>query len=533
MRVVGAAAGRKTPAKKFVRHPLIERYIDKYMAMLELPEAARPKVAISKSLSTDYLARAMWFSSHPQEFFLEFVEHVTNGSPRALEAIVAHEMVHVANMHADMVSILNRVDPTTGRATDELRKKMLAGEGHGRDFLRLAAKINEVEGENFVTVTSDMVQAGQAGQTKPYYVLLGKIPDGPVVVAWTVRLPKNMRGVREKIDTGHAAFIRTTDPFFASFSSKISDDGRMSLTYSRVPQVAARLAEEYEKAREYNRTHPEELASLLAVAAVKPYYVLIWRGSADRFAYAWSDDNPHYSALAVGEIRKGAVVVQTTDPRWRADRRAKIGSEMYLRKVYPLTGDKPALVKLLAEAPEVPSPYTAGSSSGRTQTDPSVEARVQHALDRFDYEGFTTSHGSTYDVLDKSLVGVRVGAGTRRTKAPHKGHDPKDVGLKPASLVTLYVRPEDGRRLGHHQQIVGEKAVAIRDGYLLLVTWNEKQAGWGISDFDRQNPILFSHTPRVGMSPLELWKPVAVGGMFGYADWHPGTPIVNVRKRTP
>ena len=359
MRAIGAAAGRKTPAKKFVRHPLIERYIDKYMAMLELPEAARPKVAITRALSTEYLALARWFSSNPEEFFLEFVEHVTNGNPRALEGIVAHEMVHVANMYADMMSVPNRVDPATGRATESLRVKMLAGDGHGRDFLRLAAKINEVEGKDFVTVTSDMVQAGHAGQSKPYYVLLGKIPDGPVYVAWTVRLPKNMTGIKEKLATGYAAFIRTTDPFFASFSSKISEDGRMSLSTSRVPQVAARLVVEYEKAREYNRTHPAELSAMLEVAAVKPYYLLLWRKAHDNLAYAWSDENPHYSALATREIQKGAVVVQTTDPRWRANRSAKIGSEFYLRMAYPLRDDRPVLAKLLAEASEVPSPFAA------------------------------------------------------------------------------------------------------------------------------------------------------------------------------
>lgn len=134
--------------------------------------------------------------------------------------------------------------------------------------------------------------------------------------------------------------------------------------------------------------------------------------------------------------------------------------------------------------------------------------------------GFKTSQGSTY-TLD--------GESTQRTKILHKGHDPKDVGLKEPSERTVYVDNQAARRTGMFGTQSGKKTLAVLpDGTIGLLGWNAKENKWGISPGDR---FPFSTTPEVGKAPLELWKGRDdEGGFRTFGKWHPGNAITEIQK---
>lgn len=356
-RTEGRAAG-KVP-KKFVTDPRVEAFVDKYMKMLDLRPNERPKIIVSRKVASGSLGTTMWFASHPTENFIEIVDYVVNGDPRALESVVAHEMAHVAcNVAHIRAAGRSGIDPSTGRASDALRRSIVLSPPHGRDFLEYAEKINAIEGERFVTVESDVVTKGLGGTSKPYYLMLIK-GDNPrlenrVWVAWAAILPKVKTQLRRAVREDEAALIRTTDPFYTSFTGKMDSKGVLVPSTTRDPAVQARLEKDYLDARRYNAAHPEELEAMLAEVSVKPYYVMILAdrdrdGNLD-LSYAWSDEHPRRSALTAGTFaRREVYVVKTTDPRFRMERRAKIGSAIVLRTIRPKSSDRPYLVKLLAE----------------------------------------------------------------------------------------------------------------------------------------------------------------------------------------
>lgn len=163
--------------------------------------------------------------------------------------------------------------------------------------------------------------------------------------------------------------------------------------------------------------------------------------------------------------------------------------------------------------------------------EPTLEERAKRALDEYDYEGFTTAKGSTYDLMPKRVQGVRVGAATQRTKSYHPEHGEKDVGLKEPSVATVYVVDDGAKRIAMHGAISVPSALIANDGYLMLVEQNEKGGDWGITKFDRENPVPYSLAPAVGASPIELWNAGMIKGMLGFGKWHPGNKIVSVRSK--
>jgi len=171
-----------------------------------------------------------------------------------------------------------------------------------------------------------------------------------------------------------------------------------------------------------------------------------------------------------------------------------------------------------------------GSLAEETR-EPTLEERAKYALDEYDFEGFTTAKGSTYEVMPKRVQGVRVGAATQRTKSYHPGHGEKDVGLKEASVATVYVADEGAKRIGMHGTMSSPSALVAKDGYVSLVERDERTGRWGITKFDRENPIPYSLSPAVGVAPIELWGAGMINGMLGFTKWHPGNKIVSVRKK--
>lgn len=133
--------------------------------------------------------------------------------------------------------------------------------------------------------------------------------------------------------------------------------------------------------------------------------------------------------------------------------------------------------------------------------------------------GFTTSKGSTYEVNGQS---------TRRNKTLHEQHDPKDVGVKEPSEITVYVDPETAREIGMWQTSNAKnKQIALTpEGELFLTSVNPYTEGASRGRDKMVSSPKYSNEPKVGLSPLELWKQDKVTGQFQRN--HPGNPIVSL-----
>lgn len=134
--------------------------------------------------------------------------------------------------------------------------------------------------------------------------------------------------------------------------------------------------------------------------------------------------------------------------------------------------------------------------------------------------GFTTSQGSAYTVSGQS---------TQRTKTPHVGHDPGDIGLKPPSEKTIYLDEDAAREVGIWNTLnASGKRIAIRGDEVLLTSLNPKTNQRGLD-----GRFKFTTDPAVGKSPLELReRSASMGqrGMEGYRWNHPGTPIREIQR---
>jgi len=181
-----------------------------------------------------------------------------------------------------------------------------------------------------------------------------------------------------------------------------------------------------------------------------------------------------------------------------------------------------------APAPTVPKgrrkPVAAPPAVVQPEPDPAVAPEPAAAVetpaapDAGRVIGFTTAKGSTYEVDEQGR--------TTRTKTQHEFHDPKDVGLKEQSAVTVYVDPEFATEVGMHGTIQNaSRRVVIRDGKVTLISrTKDSDKPWGR---DRTiAPSDYSTKPEVGKSPLELWSPDKDGY---YRSSHPGNPITELR----
>lgn len=136
--------------------------------------------------------------------------------------------------------------------------------------------------------------------------------------------------------------------------------------------------------------------------------------------------------------------------------------------------------------------------------------------------GFKTARGSTYDLYGDGT--------TQRTKSSHVdvGHDPNDVGLKERSVKTVYVDKDKVSGLSAAGVEGMEKPrVVLKDGLASLVFLN-KEGGYGRSPSGKNIP--YSETPKVGLSPLELWQPnKQFPGYEAFRGMHAGSPITELR----
>jgi hypothetical protein len=212
-----------------------------------------------------------------------------------------------------------------------------------------------------------------------------------------------------------------------------------------------------------------------------------------------------------------------TDLAQRTDQLLALGQR--LTQPVPELAPVPNTDLGLQEAPPqtiAPPPVDAAILGGTTQPAPVVELNPVATNPVVPtVSGFTTDQGSTYTVDESGR--------TTRTKSQHKLHDPKDVGLKPASEITYYVSPDAATAIGMHGSLSGKKSIAIINGKAYALSWNESQNKWGVAPSDRQGYEV-SEMPSVGLSPLELWNKNEDGT---WSKWHPGNKITDIRFSEP
>lgn len=110
---------------------------------------------------------------------------------------------------------------------------------------------------------------------------------------------------------------------------------------------------------------------------------------------------------------------------------------------------------------------------------------------------FKTALGSQYAVHEDG--------GTTRFKTPHPGHDPKDVGLKPKSQKTFYIRPEDVYNIDivAAQGLPGRVALAeYKPGVVAVKFIDGPSAG----KFINGTQTKAFYQPEIGLAPLEIWN---------------------------
>lgn len=129
--------------------------------------------------------------------------------------------------------------------------------------------------------------------------------------------------------------------------------------------------------------------------------------------------------------------------------------------------------------------------------------------------GFRTSLGSTYTLHPDGT--------TTRIKAPHPGHSVADVGLKPRSEATYYVR--DSGEIGPHGTLTvpdGRPVLIVRRGRGYLAV--QRADGAITIAPSHQGGFELLTQPATGTHPLELWK---VQGDTA-KSWHVGNPIASI-----
>jgi hypothetical protein len=202
------------------------------------------------------------------------------------------------------------------------------------------------------------------------------------------------------------------------------------------------------------------------------------------------------AAAAVSEARHPAEVLADLPPRAQED--------VVQASVASLIRGEPVRAGEMLEEAAKADPRIAESVNG-TPDAPALEPVT-----------FTTSRGSTYEVHDDGT--------TTRSKAARSdpGHE-GDFGPKEQSARTVYV--EDARVFSPPDS-ARWRVVDHGDGTMSLAVQNA-DGRWGISPESRS--IKYDTSPRVGLRPVELWKPGTLNGLDAYRGVHPGNEITEVR----
>lgn len=162
-------------------------------------------------------------------------------------------------------------------------------------------------------------------------------------------------------------------------------------------------------------------------------------------------------------------------------------------------------VKQKAKAPVAPK-VEAPAAEVQTPSGPEITAANPFGEGLREAKIFKTSLGSQY--------AVHPDGSTTRYKTPHPGHDPNDVGIKPKSQRTFYIRSEDAANLSL-VQAQGLRGTPIIDLYKPgVVGVRIIEGGADDSKFVNGTLTKIFDQPEVGLSPVEIWNNGA-GHHFG------------------
>lgn len=204
------------------------------------------------------------------------------------------------------------------------------------------------------------------------------------------------------------------------------------------------------------------------------------------------------------------------DPRWKSREQYQAEQDTAQQQVVAAAN---ALTQDFSSEP-TPSPLAETQDDmqvGEVQEATQPQEAVTPAADKPKVTGFTTSKGSAYELDEQGR--------TTRTKTPHEGHDPKDVGVKEKSAVTVYVNPEFAREIGMWQTSNATNKRVFVDGKQVVLV----SSAYG-KPLGSDGKSTFSTEPQVGLSPLELWQPDQNGL---YRGNHPGNEITEIRTAAP
>lgn len=197
--------------------------IEKYLRILDATDLSRPRVvSVKPSLNRNWRGRNVWSRREPSTTLIE-VDVSVIAHARSLERIMAHEIIH----HVDTLRIVTarRVELESGNALAISRVlRHLERDGHGAGFKKLAAVVNAVMGEGYVTELTDQTYETDANK-HPFFVLIAPHASareaasgsGRLGYAWSIKPSYDgLVYARRYINEGGARMVRTTDERWAN-----------------------------------------------------------------------------------------------------------------------------------------------------------------------------------------------------------------------------------------------------------------------------------------------------------------------------
>lgn len=186
---------QKAIAKTFTRsdlasecHAMLKKYFH------ELGSFPVPKIEIVNNPSSPWLGRCIYNSKNKSNTTIK-IQKAILGDEKTMQRILAHELVH-------------HVDFLTNWADKNL--KFYSRDGHGEFFRKWAAKINAIEGADFVTEKSD--ESFILSLDKEFYILIYKNDNNQFVYQWSFRpSSKQKKFIDFVIEKKDARLTKTKD----------------------------------------------------------------------------------------------------------------------------------------------------------------------------------------------------------------------------------------------------------------------------------------------------------------------------------
>lgn len=118
----------------------IDSYVDKYRRLLKIADEPPPHIKIRNDPKANWLGRSDWRTEHPHTSTLELQKRLFK-SPKHLERVIAHEMIHHRDFLALTKDEIACID--AGSVPNDPKE-------HPASFYKGAGRINAIMGPSFV-----------------------------------------------------------------------------------------------------------------------------------------------------------------------------------------------------------------------------------------------------------------------------------------------------------------------------------------------------------------------------------------------